>query len=60
MHLIVTVIIFVGLAAILIWVPGWTSVSGRRPTAIDVLNRRLARGEIDRAEYEEKRRTIGR
>jgi uncharacterized membrane protein len=58
MHLIVTVIIFVGLAAILIWVADWTSA--RRPTAIDVLNRRLARGEIDRAEYEEKRKTIGR
>jgi uncharacterized membrane protein len=33
---------------------------GRRATAIDVLNRRLARGEIDRAEYEEKRKQIGR
>jgi uncharacterized membrane protein len=60
MHLIVTVIIFVGLAAILIWAADWTSVSARRRTAIDVLNRRLARGEIDRAEYEEKRKMIGR
>jgi uncharacterized membrane protein len=25
-----------------------------------VLNRRLARGEIDRAEYDEKRKLIGR
>jgi uncharacterized membrane protein len=58
MHVIVTVIIFVGLAAILIWVADWTSVSARRPTAIDVLNRRLARGEIDR--YDEKRKLIGR
>jgi uncharacterized membrane protein len=60
MHVIVTVIIFVGLAALLIWVADWTTVSARRPTAIDVLNRRLARGEIDRAEYEEKRKLIGR
>jgi uncharacterized membrane protein len=58
MHVIVTVIIFVGLAAILIWVADWTSVSARRPTAIDVLNRRLARGEIDR--YAEKRKLSGR
>ena len=58
MHLIVTVIIFVGLAAILIWVADWTST--RRRTAIDVLNRRLARGEIDRAEYYKKRNMIGR
>jgi uncharacterized membrane protein len=53
MHLIVTVIIFVGLAAILIWVADWTST--RRRTGIDVLNRRLARGEIDWAEYDKKR-----
>jgi hypothetical protein len=26
------------------------------PTAVDILNRRLARGEIDGAEYGEKRR----
>jgi uncharacterized membrane protein len=43
--------IFVGLAALLIWVADWTTISARRPT-IDVLNRRLARGEINRAEYE--------
>jgi uncharacterized membrane protein len=59
MHVIVAVIIFVGLAALLIWVADWTTVSARRPTAIDVLRRRLARGEIDRAEYEEKRKLIG-
>ena len=58
MHLIVTVIIFVGLAAILIWVADWTST--RQRMAIDVLNRRLARGEIDRAEYNERRNMIGR
>jgi uncharacterized membrane protein len=60
MHVIVTVIIFVGLAALLIWAADWTTVSARRPTAIDVLKRRLARGEIGRAEYEEKRQLIGR
>jgi uncharacterized membrane protein len=60
MHIIVTLIIFVGLAAIIIWVADWTTVGDRRTTAIDVLNRRLARGEIDRAGYDEKRRVIGR
>ena len=59
MH-IIALIIFVGLAAIIIWVADYTAVGGRRATAIDVLNRRLARGEIDRAEYEEKRKLIGR
>ncbi len=60
MHLIVALIVFVGLAAVIVWVADSTSGSGRGRTAIDVLNRRLARGEIDRAEYDEKRRLIGR
>ena len=61
MGLIITLIVFVGLAAIIVWVADWTSVGGRRSTALDILKRRLARGEIDRAEYdEEKRRLLGR
>ena len=59
MGLIIMLIIFVGLGAIIVWVADWTS-GGRRSTAIAVLNRRLASGEIDRAEYEEKRKLIGR
>ncbi len=47
--------------AIIVWVADWVSVGKqRRATAIDILNRRLARGEIDRAEYDEKRRVLGR
>jgi uncharacterized membrane protein len=61
MGLIVTLIVFVGLAAIIVWIADWTSGGGRRATALDILNRRLARGEIDRAEYEEEtRRLLGR
>jgi len=60
MALIIPLIIFVALAAIIVWVADYSTVGRRRATAIDVLNRRLARGEIDRAEYEEKRRLIGR
>jgi len=60
MHFIILAV-FLGLAANIIWVADYTSVGGgRRATAIDVLNRRLARGEIDRAEYDEKRKLIGR
>ena len=58
MHFIILAI-FLGLAAIIVWVADYTSVGGGRATAIDVLNRRLARGEIDRAEYDEKRKLIG-
>jgi uncharacterized membrane protein len=60
MHLIIALIVFAVLAAIIVWVADWTSVGGGRLTAIDVLNRRLARDEIDRAEYDEKRKLIGR
>jgi len=54
MGLIILVIIFVVLAAIIVWLADWTS-GGRRYTALAVLNRRLVDGEIDRTEYEEKR-----
>ena len=59
MGVIFALLVFVGLAAIIVWVADRTSV-GVRPTAVDILNRRLARGEIDRAEYEEKRTLLGR
>ena len=59
MHLIIVLILFVGLAAIIIWVADWTTVGNRRATtAVDILNRRLASGEINRAEYEEKRKLL--
>jgi uncharacterized membrane protein len=60
MHLIIGLIVFLGLAAIIVWIADYTTVVGQRATAIDVLNRRLRRGEISRAEYNEKRNLIGR
>ena len=60
MGVIFALLVFVGLAAIIVWVADWTTVGKRRPTAVDILNRRLASGEIDRAEYEEKRKLLGR
>ena len=59
MHLLI-LFIFLAMAAIIVWIADWTTVGERRATAIDILNRRLERGEIDRAEYDEKRRLIGR
>ena len=58
MHLIILLILFVALAAIIIWAADWMSVRDRRSTAVDILNRRLRSGEIDRAEYEEKRKLL--
>jgi uncharacterized membrane protein len=57
---IISLSIFVVLAAIIVWIADYSSVDTQRATAIEVLNRRLGRGEIDRAEYDEKRRLIGR
>jgi hypothetical protein len=59
MALIIPLIISVGLAAIIVWVADWTS-GGRRHAALADLNRRLASGEIERAEYEEKRKSAGK
>ena len=59
MHLLI-LFIFLGLAAIIVWVADWTTLGNRPATAVDILNRRLARGEINRAEYEEKRKLLGR
>jgi uncharacterized membrane protein len=59
MALIITLIVFVGLAAIIVWLADWTS-GARRYVALAGLNRRLASGEIKRAEYEEKRKLIDR
>jgi Short C-terminal domain len=59
MALIIPLIIFVGLAAIIVWIADWTS-GGRRYAALADLNRRLASGEIDQPEYEEKRKSAGK
>ena len=58
MHLIIVLILFVALAAIIVWMADWTTVGYRRATAVDILKRRLRSGEIDRAEYEEKRKLL--
>ena len=58
MHLIIVLFLFVALAAIIVWMADWTTVGYRRATAVDILKRRLRSGEIDRAEYEEKRKLL--
>jgi uncharacterized membrane protein len=54
----VLLIIFVGLAAGIVWLADWTS--GGRRAALTALNRRFVKCEIDLAEYEEKRKLIAR
>jgi putative membrane protein len=48
----------IGVIAVVFWIVQWATDSRRNRTALDILNERFARGEIDRAEYEEKRKVI--
>lgn len=56
MGVIIWLLISIVFAAMFVWVADWTA---RPHTALDILNQRLARGDIDRAEYDEQRRLIG-
>lgn len=60
----ITMIAFVVLTVLIIaWALravglGWQSDPHRRDTPLDTLKHRFARGEIDRAEYEDRRRLL--
>ncbi len=49
----------IGVIAIVVWIVRWATDSRRNRRALQILNERFARGEIDRAEYAEKRRLLG-
>jgi cell division septal protein FtsQ len=40
MHLIIVLLLFVALAAIIVWMADWTTVGDRRAIAVNILNRR--------------------
>ena len=48
----------IGVIAVIMWVVQWAGDSRRSRTALDILNERFARGEIDKTEYEEKRKLM--
>ena len=58
----------IGAAAIFVWLVRWATRGypfyeqgiRRGHAALDILEERFARGEIDKAEYEDKRKLIGR
>jgi putative membrane protein len=54
----VALLSLIGVIAIVVWIVQWASDYRRSRTALDILNERLARGEIDHADYEAKRRLI--
>ncbi len=54
----VALLALIGIIAIVVWIVQWASDYRRSRTALDILNERLARGDIDHAEYEVKRKLI--
>jgi putative membrane protein len=58
-----TMMIFLwgGIAALVVWAvrSGGTGRDQSQPTALEILERRLASGDIARDEYEELRRLLG-
>ena len=70
---IFVVLAIIGMMAIFVWLVRWATRGypfyggfvrgggpGRGRTALDILDERFARGEIDKAEFEEKRKLLGR
>ena len=55
-------LIFGGLIVLIVWGIGQTSGGNRSvgSRAIEILEERFARGEIDRDEFESRRRDLGR
>ena len=66
--LILVLLAGIGAAAILVWLVRWATRGypfydqgvRRGHAALDILDERLAKGEINKAEYEEKRKLIDR
>ena len=55
------IFLWVGIAALVVWAvrSGGTGRDQSQPTALEILERRLASGDIARDEYEELRRLLG-
>lgn len=47
------------LIALVVIAVRWFSQGASRPSALDLLNERYARGEIDKTEYDQKKRDLG-
>ncbi len=59
-------VLLIGLVALIVWgaQQGWSSFrrgeSTQNNSALDILERRYAQGEIDRDEFQERRALLGR
>jgi len=56
---IILIVLFAAAVGALVRRGGATGFWGRERTALEILKERYARGEIDRDEYEQKRRDLG-
>ena len=56
------ILIILGIVVLVRWVGGASASSGTptSKTALDALNERYARGEIEKREFEEKNRDLGK
>ena len=54
------IVIILGIVILVRWVSGGSAASGAPPakTALDILKERYARGEIDKREFDEKKRDL--
>ncbi|MGQ0526332.1 MAG: SHOCT domain-containing protein [Betaproteobacteria bacterium] len=54
------ILVILGIVILVRWVSGSSPASGAPParTALDILKERYARGEIDKREFEEKKRDL--
>ena len=57
-------LVIVGFVILIVWAVGTMSRGGsgrepERPTALDILRERFARGEITQQEFEDARKTLG-
>ena len=64
MMIVVLAAIITAVVLLVRWLGGASSISRPRPppekTPLDILNERFARGEIEKQEFEEKRRILSR
>lgn len=54
------VALLVGIVLLVVWLVKTVSGRGRQESALDILKRRYARGEITKEEFEEKKRDLHR
>lgn len=54
------VLVIASIVVLVRWLVGWSRSATPAKTALDFLLERYARGEIDRSEFEQKKRDLGR